>query len=454
LQPLFYRWFIEYNPLYLLSAALVLAGCFLWSRGLVHEEGLAGPLGVAFVAELYAAALVGGVALLTRIGLRRPAVMLAFLVVLYQWDITLHTETCVYLGSAGSWASFGWLAFFVVKLHGLELALRVRFARRVVAAALVAAAGLATGPRVLAALGEPGARGAGALLAVWVFALVALHRSGGVSSHDELDGWGHTVLARATRAAWLLSGALVGAHVFFWWRDHHLPLAALFFTVPLLFVRRVRSEARMWAIVAPTLYIAAQVAPESFCVVSALAAAALCVRTLSPTYSTLPEPSAAPAGQPYRTGGEDNPTAERVRVAVTPMIATPAERARSFSAALFATYLAAWTLRWTAGPWPAHVLALDAAVTVGIAIVVWRTRVRTAVVPLLGSYGQWLLAARVVPVPGSSVAWGETTVALGFALLAGTLLASYTLRARAVRDSPSTPPPHPATTTRLRRSPL
>ena len=35
-QRLFYRWFIQYNPLYLVSAALVLAGCSLWARGLAE----------------------------------------------------------------------------------------------------------------------------------------------------------------------------------------------------------------------------------------------------------------------------------------------------------------------------------------------------------------------------------------------------------------------------------
>ncbi len=201
-KPVLYRWFVEYNPLYLVSAALVLAGCVLWSNGLAQEDGLAGPLGVAVAAEIYAVALVGGAALLTRIGMRRPAVMLALLAVLYQWDTTLHTETCAYLGRPGGLATAAWLVLFGVKLWALAWALRLRFERPFVIAACVAAVGLALGPRVLPDLGG---RGAGALLAVWVFTLGALYRPGGIESIAPLDAWGRTVLRRATLAAWLVS---------------------------------------------------------------------------------------------------------------------------------------------------------------------------------------------------------------------------------------------------------
>jgi hypothetical protein len=115
-QALLHRWFVVYNPTYLVSAVLVLGGMLTASRALSREDGIAGPLGVALVAELYACALIGGAALLVRIGQRRPAVMLALLTVLYQSDLTLHTETCAFLGTAGAIASAAWLALFVGKL--------------------------------------------------------------------------------------------------------------------------------------------------------------------------------------------------------------------------------------------------------------------------------------------------------------------------------------------------
>src|SRR5690606_9630249 len=79
---LLHRWFVEYNPFYLLSATLVLGGMILTSRALAAGGGVYGQVGVAAIAELYASALIGGAALLTRIGQRRPAVMLAVLTVL------------------------------------------------------------------------------------------------------------------------------------------------------------------------------------------------------------------------------------------------------------------------------------------------------------------------------------------------------------------------------------
>ena len=63
--------------------------------------------------------------------LRRPAVLLALLTVLYQGDLTLHTETCAYLGGVGIFASVAWLAMFVAKLYALAWALkRYRLAGR------------------------------------------------------------------------------------------------------------------------------------------------------------------------------------------------------------------------------------------------------------------------------------------------------------------------------------
>jgi hypothetical protein len=179
-----------------------------------------------------------------------------------------------------------------------------------------------------------------------------------------------------------------------------------------------------------TLFFAGVLAPSAFFVVAGLAAAALGLRVIAPAFPSVVEASAARTGRPYRTNGGDMPPPVRPTVADGSPTVGSSERARALAGALFATYLAAWTLSWTAGPWPAHVVALDVALTVVIAIVVGRTRVRSAGTPLLASYGHWLLAAGVVRMPQSTVACGETAVALGFALLAGALVASYRLRAQ------------------------
>jgi hypothetical protein len=433
LHRLLYHWFVEYNPLYLVSAALVLGGCFLWSRGLVQNESLTGQLGIAFVAELYAASLIAGAALLTRIGLKRPAVMLALIAVLYQWDTTLHLETCAYLGAVGTWAAALWSLVFAGKVYALGWALHLRFDRRTLAAALIAAAGLALGPRVLPALGG---RGAGALLAVWVFALGALYRKGGIRSLVDLDAWGRTVLSRATRAAWLLSGAVLGLHVLSWCTDHVIFLTAALLTVPLLFIVRIRSEARMWPIALGTLLVAAWVEPGAFFVTSLLAAAALCLRAIAPAFASIleaapPDAKRPEGGAPYRAANEAARAPDARSFRVAPMLVEPAERARCFAGALFAAYLAAWTLGWSNGPWPSHIVALDVALAFAVALFVWRTRTRAALLPLAASTLHFAIKAGLLPRPTGSVAWGKTAIAFGFVLLFASLFTSYRTRAYA-----------------------
>src|SRR4051794_20185201 len=149
-QRLLHRWFVQYNPIYLVSATLVLGGMIATSRGLAHEGSVYGPLGVALIAEIYAGALIGGAALLTRIGQRRPAVLLALMTLLYQCDLTLHTETCAFLGGFGALATATWFSLFVGKLYALAWAVRLRLSRRAVATAAFGALGLVLGPYLTA----------------------------------------------------------------------------------------------------------------------------------------------------------------------------------------------------------------------------------------------------------------------------------------------------------------
>jgi hypothetical protein len=430
-QSLLYRWFVEYNPLYLLSAALVLGGCVVLSSGLADHDSLSETIGVALIAEVYAASLLGGVALLTRIGMRRPAVMLALLSILYQWDTTLHTETCAYLGAAGAFATAAWLAIFVGKLFALGWALRVRFARRALAAATLAAVGLAFGPRLLP---ELGARGAGAALAAWAFALGALYDEGAITSLVELTPWGRVVLRRATRAAWLLSAALVAVHVAVWQRDHAISVASVLPALPLLGLRRVRSEARAWALSAGTLVTVALAMPGALSVAALLLAAALVLRALSPRFApaaAVRNAAQAPA-QPYRAGGVAFAAQTPEAVAPERASVASAERARAWAGAAFALHLAAWTVPWTGGAGPPHVLALDVALTLAVALLVWRARAHASLVPLGVCYLHFVVQARLVPAPRTTVEWGASAVALGFVLLAGSLAASYRLRPRAI----------------------
>jgi len=436
LRRVLHRWFVQYNPTYLLSAVLVFAGCFLWSRGAVREESLGSTLGIPLVAEVYAASLIGGAALLTRIGQRRPAVLLALIAIVYQWDTTLHTEACAYLGAIGVAASGAWFALFVGKLAALGWALRVRFTRPLVGGAVLAAASLTLIPWLVR---QVGANGGGALLAVVVFALGSRDVVARSESVGPLDARGQTVLRRVSRAAWIMSGALVSLHGAMWWMSSDLPLSAALLALPLLAVRRVRSEALTWGLVLVTLALAAIVRPEAFFVTALLAAVALALRGLAPR---LPLVAVArpteerPVSEPYRA-----PEAGELHARAFVHVARPlaaGERARALAGSLFAAYLGAWTFRWSGGDWPAHVVVLDVALTLVVALAMWKTRARgSLLVPLLASYAHAALRAHLVPIPRSGAAWGETIVGLGFALLAASLVASYRLRAPVPRDGPT-----------------
>ena len=419
---LFYRWFIEYNPIYLLSAGLVFAGCFLWSRDVVQEGSLKSALGIPLVAEIYAMSLVFGAALLTRIGMRRPAVLLALIAIVYQWDTTLHTEACAFLGTPGAVAALAWLVIFAFKLFALGWALRVRFSPFAVAAAMTAAVGLVLAPRVLPLVGE---RTASALLAAWVFTLVSLHRRDAITSLVPLDAWGETVLRRVTRAAWIMSAGLVGLHVIVWMVNAELSLAPTLLALPLLAVQRARSERWAWASVAGSLAFAALGHPSAFSALAILAAIALALRVWAPLFAPVVVVTAQTATTPYRAGEELVVT----RASEVPPDLDPSERARAMSGALFATYLGAWTWRWSGGPWPAHVLALDAALALAIAVAVWRTRMRASLlVPFALDVVHAAFSLQLVPVPRSASGWGATVIGLGFFLLGGSLAMSYRLR--------------------------
>lgn len=426
-RALLHRWLVEFNPLYLLSAALVLAGTFLCSRGLAEGGSVDGSIAVAGIAELYALALVGGAAILVRLGHRRPAVMLGLLTVLYQNDLTLHTEACANLGVVGRIAAAGWLALFALKLAGLAWALRLRPSRSAVAAALLGGAGLALFPF---ALRHTGATEAGALVAAWVFAVVSLQRTARLESLVPLDAWGHTVLRRASRATWLLSGGLLAGHVFFWSTTHHLALGTLAIVLPLLLVRAMRAEQRVWITTALTLLVTGAIAPVHLALAAVLATAALLLRaflpTLAPTMERVPETAAGEG--PYRAASsEDAPLREASADTAIPAIDRALQH-RLLAGALFTLHLAVWTAGWAGGPWPAHVVPLDLGLTLVAMLAVVRLRVRAALAPVLAIWGHLVVAARLLPTPRTSLEWGAASVVLGFVLLGGSLAATWRLR--------------------------
>ncbi len=391
MERLLHRWFVQYNPIYLVSAMLVLGGTILIARGLAHEGSLYGPLGVALVAEVYACALVGGAALLARIGQQRPAVLLALLTVLYQGDLTLHTETCAFLGAAGIVASLAWVVVFGAKLLVLGRALSIRIERRTLATAMVGAGALALGPFVHARLD---ATRAGAALAVVVFVIgrLAPRTDEAVTSLTELDAWGRTVLRRCVRATLAIWTVLFALHVLFWSTQRPIQLFAVAPAFVVLFLGQVRSEARVWGALAAALVGGAFFVPNALWVVALLSAVVLVHRA----YARIPAATAA--------------------------------RARLVSGAIVAMYLAAWTVGWQGLPLPDHSLTLDASFVGAALVVAWRIGARALFGPVSVTCVHGAFASGLVPTPRTMLEWGGTAVAFGFVLLGASLATSYRLR--------------------------
>jgi hypothetical protein len=390
MRRLLHRWFVEYNPLYLLSAMLVLVGLSLLSRASAEQGGVHESLGfVPVLAELYGAALIGGAAFLLRIRQRRPAVMLGLLAVLYQGDLTLLTEREVHLGIVGAVAAASWFALFLAKIRALAWALKLRVSRGFLGVAGAGAAGLALLPRVLAVVGES-ARDA--LVAGWLFGLAAavLWSRREVTSRVPLHAWQGTVLARSLRVTWALWGLLLLGHTAFWSSEYRIHLGVLVPVGLLLATRWIDGELSVWAIVGATLGIVGSAAPGSLWLVALMASAVLALR------------------------------AAKVRSA--------AAVARLSGGVVFAVWFAAWTYGWKGGALPTHALPLDLALTVAALALAWRRRTRVVLAPLAFAYLHGAMRAGLVSGPRTSLEWGATAVASGFALLLASLFVGWRLR--------------------------
>ncbi len=424
---LLHRWFVEYNPFYLVSAALCIAGLRLTSLGLAERGSVFGDVGIGGVTELYAFALIGGAALLMRLGQRRPAVMLSLLAVLYQGDITFHLEASSYLRGAGIVASAGWVAIFMAKLYALTRTMRLRVSRSAMVLAAYGGFGLAVVPQIVVRMAT---ESRGAVVALWVFSVVALgiHGSPRIDSSPDLDAWGHTVLRRSVRGTWMLWTLLLGVHVYFWSTTYPLSLAALVPAGLLLGTRFVRRELHAWAAVAAVLVVVARVEPQLFSLTALMAAAMLAVRAYRQMHATMSALQNAVA-PPFRVGHVDvapPSSAPMLEWSLAPT--TPDARRRLLVGALFATYLATWTMHWSGGPWPLHVLWLDLVVTGAALTLAMRSRVLIALAPLAASYAHFLVQTHLVSAPRTTLQWGVSFTGGAFALLLGSLAASYWLR--------------------------
>ncbi|HKO48664.1 MAG TPA: hypothetical protein VJV79_13125 [Polyangiaceae bacterium] len=409
----FRRWFIEYNPLYLLSACCVLVGVNELSQGLSHSPYSG--VGVAAVAELYAWALIASAAFLVRLELRRPAVMLALVVAVYQCDPTLHTETCAYLGGLGVVAGAAWLASFVAKIVVLASAMRVRLSRPALLVPTLGALGVLLFPPLLR---QGSAISMSSLVALWLFALFALGFWGSfrITSLVGLDDWGRTVMKRTVSATWAIWAVLTLGHAWFWASEFELRSTLIVPVALLLSTRWMPRESSAWLAVAGAL-LCGILMPPFFATIAGMAAITLALRALrQPIESPAHEPGACEGNENEHFGGRDFGFAQRP------------ERMRLLVGSASVLYLSGWTMGWAGGVLPAHAWWLDTLFTAVLLGMVWGLRAYVALVPLALSYLHLGVQAGTVSLPRTRAQWGLTEVGLGFALLATAVLTSWQSR--------------------------
>ncbi len=418
---LLHRWFVQYNPFYLLSAALVLAGLTLVSRGLAGASSLPAMMAVGALSELYAWSLIGAAALLMRGGQRRSAVQLGLLAALYQCDLTLLTESAGMAGFLGVLPAGMWLAVALLKLRALGWALRIELERR---ASLVVAgglAGLAALPFLVYRLDPyPG----GLLLGLYVFALLAAlpaRLEASVRSLDALDGWGQTVLRRASWATWFLWGAAFSLHMLCWSVQTPVGLEQVLLAVVAYLAARRASEWQLWFLagVAVLVSLLMNVPPGKVALWISLA---MTLRALSPreVESSILAGTSPGDASPYR---QETPAAPTPPRAATMEELPPQERARLLLGALLAAYLSVWLQQMRFGL-PEH-LPLPAAVLVLLNLLAaWKLRTPLGLLFGAAVPADVLLSWSGAPWPRGPFEWGVTLLALGFFLLGGGVLAS------------------------------
>jgi hypothetical protein len=428
---LLHRWFVEYNPLCLVSAALVYAGLTLLSRDVASGDSVWAHLGVGAIAELYSLALIGSAATLVRTGRRRSAVMLALLAVVFQCDPMLHVETCAYLALPGMLGTAAWLLLFAGKLHLLGRALELRLSRSAVAVVALGAAGLAVLPYVLRAV-EPDARST--MVAMWLFALgtAGAWSSRAVESRVGWDDRGR----RCVRGAWVLFTVGAIGHSAFWASEYRFGLWVALAAAPLVATRYARRESTVWGEVALTLVVASQIAPRHLWAVASMAAIALLLRATLGRFERTEHRFEAAPQSPYR--GEQ---AELRSVSVTHDL-TPRVRPRLLAGALAAAHFAVWSAGYEGGALPEHHLWLDAMLCVACVMVArhWRRPLLMAsVVPIVGH----LAVQRAwISEPTTAFEWGMACVAAGFATLLVSVAATSRLAVTVASPAPprSRPP--------------
>jgi len=146
LRQVLLHFFVDFNPLYFISAVCVLYGIFLIDRN-IEQLGLPTIEAQQFVLfgviQLYEILVIAGSAFLAhRARASRPAVMLGLLECVLLFDCTFRIESASVQGAFGHLLLVVWLLLTVAKVWGLARALRLPLPRPQFAALTATAAGM------------------------------------------------------------------------------------------------------------------------------------------------------------------------------------------------------------------------------------------------------------------------------------------------------------------------
>lgn len=433
LSSLLHEWFVEYNPTYLFSAALVLAGLTLVSCDLAEADALAG-VGLTGVAEIYSLALIAASALLVRLGQRRVAVMVGLLAALYQCDLIMHTETCAFLGGVGLALALAWAALFHVKLRLLARALELRPSRSALAVPSLAALGMAVLPHALRAL-LPHDRAPVVALFVFAIGAAALWTGRRIESAVGYDYRGR----RAIRGTWLMWAAGALAHVVYWGVSLGVDLLALAPVAVLLSTRWATRERSVWLACAAALGLVAMFDASLLPVTAAMVSVVLVLRALrTPTHAPAIEVSTAAAPAPYR-GAPRDPTPETNREIPEPTFAraSPVAVTRLLAGAMTSAHFSAWTAMTSGGLWRTHVLWLDLVLAVALVLALARARRAGPLVPLAALATHFAITLGWIRAPHHAAEYGVWSIGIGFALLGASLITSWWIAAPQRQAAPA-----------------
>ncbi|MFZ6777640.1 hypothetical protein ACO0LD_12490 [Undibacterium sp. Ji83W] len=121
--------FVEYNPLYFISAFCMLYGIFLIDRNLATMTILSGPfsaVGLLLVLQLYELSLLAAAMFLAhRLGAIRPAAMLCLLECVLLFDCTFRLEGLAMQSWFGVAIDVLWLLMLALKLRLMAVAMRL-----------------------------------------------------------------------------------------------------------------------------------------------------------------------------------------------------------------------------------------------------------------------------------------------------------------------------------------